>query len=143
MIQNFEAEKRKYIRHAVNIPIDISLEDAAPFQEEHLKDVSLGGICFTSKSFLDTGRVIHIKISITKPIFEAQGKVVWCRHAGDFFEIGVEFIKKQDIFRARMIEQICYIIQYKKKVLEEEGRTLSNGEAALEWIKKFADEFEV
>jgi hypothetical protein len=116
MTENIGPEKRKYIRHAVNIPIDISLDDTAPFHQENLKDVSLGGLCFKSKNFLDIGRVINIKISITKPIFEAQGKVVWCKQAGDFFDIGVEFTKSQDVFRAKMVEQICYIIQYKKKI---------------------------
>jgi hypothetical protein len=135
-------ENRKYIRHAVEIPIEVSLNEAAPFETEHLKDVSLGGLCFKSRNFLDTGRVINIKISITKRIFEAEGKVVWCKPCTDFFEIGVEFTKDQDVFRARMVEQVCYIIQYKKKVLEEEGRTLTNGDAAMEWIKKYAEEFE-
>jgi hypothetical protein len=143
MLSNPDKEKRKYLRHAVSIPIDVSLDEAAPFTQEHLKDVSLGGLCFKSKNFLDTGRLINIRINITKPVFEARGKVVWCSRGDDLFEIGVEFVKSQDAFRARMIEQIFYIMEYKKKVFEEEGRQLSNSEAALEWIKRFADDIEV
>jgi hypothetical protein len=40
-----------------------------------------------------------------------------------------------------MIEQICYIEEYKKDVLESEGRILTGREAAIEWIAKHADSF--
>ncbi len=37
-----------------------------------------------------------------------------------------------------MIEQVCYIEQYRKEVLKKEGRKLSGEEAAMEWVEKYA-----
>ena len=45
------------------------------------------------------------------------------------------------MFRARMVEQVCHIEQYKHQVLKKEGRKLSGEEAALEWIQKYAPQF--
>ena len=59
----------------------------------------------------------------------------------DDFELGVEFLNADDAFRARMVEQVCYIENYKLTVFREEGRRLSLEEAAREWISKFASDF--
>jgi hypothetical protein len=40
-----------------------------------------------------------------------------------------------------MVEQVCHIKQYSKEILEKEGRKLSDEEAAVEWIEKYAKDF--
>ncbi|MEO0444302.1 MAG: hypothetical protein AAFZ92_11295 [Pseudomonadota bacterium] len=55
--------------------------------------------------------------------------------------MGVNFNSDQEAFSARMVEQACYIEQYKKDVFEAEGRVLSSDEAATEWITRFANQF--
>ncbi len=40
-----------------------------------------------------------------------------------------------------MLEQICYMEEYKKEILDKDGRVLTSEEAAIEWITKFAAEF--
>ena len=75
------------------------------------------------------------------PVFQAMGRVSWCRPEGNGFEIGIEFLNKDDMFSARMVEQVCHIEEYKQEVLLKEGRNLSSEEAALEWIKKYAKDF--
>ena len=90
---------------------------------------------------MDPGCAIHIQISIRKPVFEANGIVVWCRRANGHYDVGVSFRDTHTEFGVRMVEQVCYIEQYKKEVLEKEGRVLSGEEAAFEWIEKHADSF--
>jgi hypothetical protein len=41
----------------------------------------------------------------------------------------------------RMVEQVCHIEQYKKELFEDEGRALTGEQAAMEWIKRFAEGF--
>ena len=132
---------RNFIRHPSAIPIDFHLEELVTEGSEHLKNVSFGGLSFSSKYELAAGVIILIKIPLTQPVFEAVGRVSWCRPENNQFEIGVEFLDKNDMFRARMVEQICHIEQYKQEVLEKEGRKLSGEEAALEWIQKYAPQF--
>ena len=67
--------------------------------------------------------------------------IIWCQKTTDHFVIGAKFLDKDDMFKARMVEQVCYIEHYKKEVLRKEGRSLSTEEAAQEWIKKYAKDF--
>lgn len=132
---------RSYIRHPSNIPIDFQLEDVVVRGGDYLKNVSHGGLAFKSTSELPVDSVIRIKIPLVKPVFEAIGRVTWCRPDADYFEIGIEFLDEDDRFRARMVEQICHIEQYKKDVFKKEGRRLTAEQAAIEWINKYAIQF--
>jgi hypothetical protein len=132
---------RSFIRHPSNIPIDFQLEDVVEQGTDYLKNVSHGGLAFNCKSELPVGTVIRIKIPLVKPVFEAIGRVTWCRSDTDCFEIGIEFLDEDDRFRARMVEQICHIEQYKNDVFDREGRKLTGEEAAVEWITKYALQF--
>ena len=133
---------RTFIRHPSDIPIEIHPEDLSSHKEEYLNNISPGGLSFRSQIPLREGAAIRIKIPHVKPAFEARGKVVWCRKENEHFDVGIEFIETGDAFKARMVEQICRIENYKKEIYEKEGRQLSGKEAAMEWISKYAGKFE-
>jgi len=135
------AGKRSFIRHPSNIPIDFQLEDLVVEGNEYLKNVSVGGLAFNSKSKLKVGCIIRIKIPLVKPVFQALGRVTWCHPEESYFQVGIEFLDENDGFRARMVEQICHIEEYKQEVFEKEGRKLTGEEAASEWIKRYAVSF--
>lgn len=132
---------RSFIRHPSNIPIDFQLEELVVEGNEFLKNVSIGGLAFNSKTKLEIGSIIRIKIPLVQPVFQALGRVTWCHPENNHFEVGVEFLDENDSFRARMVEQICHIEEYKQEVLEKEGRKLTGEEAASEWIKRYAIKF--
>jgi len=90
---------------------------------------------------VNPGSTIHIEIPIRKPVFVANGVVVWCRKVHDHFEVGVSFDDPQTEFNVRMVEQVCHIEKYKREILEREGRTLTGEQAAIEWIEKHAADF--
>jgi len=136
-----DKERRLFIRHPSDIPIEISLEDVVSHKKEYLNNIGLGGLSFKSRKCLKKGTIIKIKIPLIKPVFEARGEVVWCEGKNGYYNVGVEFLDVDSAFKARMIEQICHIEHYKKEVMEKEGRTLSGEEAALEWIQKYAEQF--
>lgn len=133
---------RTFIRHPSDIPIEIYEADSSERNEKVLNNVSLGGLCFTSKSSYNERTMIRIKIALVSPVFEAVGRVVWCREENGHFDIGIEFNETRDAFRARMIEQVCHIEHYKREIREREGRILTGTEAALEWIGKYANTFQ-
>ena len=135
-------EKRNFIRHPSDIPIDVQRESQIVPKEESICDVSTGGLAFFSENPYRVNTAMKIKIQLVNPVFEARAKVVWCNKSGNVYEVGVEFMETKDAFRIRMVEQICHIEHYKNEIREKEGRTLNGREAALEWINKFADSFE-
>lgn len=132
---------RNYIRHPSDIPIRFMEERHEPPVLHAMNDVGYGGLSFNSSKPLAKGALIHICIDTVTPAFEAEGVVVWCKRDDSEFVIGIEFTNKEDIFLARMVEQICHIEHYKKEMLEKEGRKLTSKQAASEWISKFARMF--
>lgn len=132
---------RNYIRHPSDIPIQFVEENQHTPVSQTMHDVSYGGLSFNSDKPIAEGTQLHICIDTVEPVFEAEGIVVWCHAEGDEFIVGMEFVNKEDIFLARMVEQICHIEHYKKEILQKEGRKLSSKQAASEWISKFARMF--
>jgi|SRR3970040_2397609 hypothetical protein len=130
---------RSFIRHPTDIPIEIRLADQS-CERESLRNVSRGGLCFKYPEAAPVGSKIVVRIALTSPPFEVNGQVTWCQADGDAWQVGVEFLDRDDLFRARMVEQICHIEQY-RRLRESEGHVLSSQEAALEWIERYADAF--
>jgi len=131
---------RSFIRHPTDIPIEISLADQS-CSREPLRNVSRGGLCFKYPEAAQVGSNIVVRIALTLPPFEACCHVTWCQADGNAWQVGVEFLDQDDLFRARMVEQICHIELYRRAVHENEGRAISSHEAALEWIERYAGAF--
>ena len=133
---------RQFIRHPVNIPIKASR--VGQERSEHALQaysIGIGGLAFRCDSRLEPGTVVHLRIPYVEPEFEADARVVWCTGNGNDCELGVEFLSSGDAFKARIVEQVCHIENYKQQVWNTEGRKLSPEEAAVEWINKFAASF--
>jgi hypothetical protein len=132
---------RQFIRHPADIPIEVARTDHATPEALHALNVSVGGLAFQSVVSHEPGTIVDLRIPIVRPEFETKARVVWCTRYGSGFELGVEFLEAEDAFRARMVEQVCHIEDYKKEVHRTEGRTLTSEQAAQEWIGKYAAQF--
>ena len=95
----------------------------------------------TSWPKLPVGLPIRLQIPVFGEALAVDGSVAWCRLAGRGYEVGVAFDHQQDRFAVRMVEQLCYIEDYRGQVERAEGRTLSSEQAAAEWVERFADQF--
>lgn len=134
-------DRRSFVRHPTEIPVKISSASFENTISQNLKDVSEGGISFKSARKFSKGQLVEVTIPFVKPVFKSKGIVVWTKKDGSGFEIGIRFESPGDIFRLRMVEQICYIEAYRRKQLENKGRRLSSEEAAREWIARYASSF--
>ena len=132
---------RQFIRHPVSLLIEYAFDDNIMHSKEFMKNIGEGELCISVSDNIEPGSVISIHISVCTPAFEAKGIVVWCCKTNGKYELGVKFADAATEFMVRMIEQVCHIKQYKKEILEKEGRTLSDEEAAAEWIEKYAKDF--
>jgi c-di-GMP-binding flagellar brake protein YcgR len=134
-----QREHRRFIRHPTGIPVEIR-GAANAVTRERVRDLSVGGLSFHADAALTLGSVINLRIATVEPAFETQARVVWCRHAGAGYDLGVAFLSAEDAFRARMVEQVCHIESYRRRLLAE-GRALTPEAAAREWIARFAASF--
>lgn len=137
---------RSYIRHPSDIPIQVDVTHETTrvsglTKARLLSNVSSGGLAFNAGEPIVTGTIIKLRIDYVQPSFEAEGLVTHCDQEGEHYVIGVEFISKDSLFIARMVEQVCHIEQYKQDVAAREGRILSGEEAAREWIERYAATF--
>ena len=134
-------EAREYVRHTVDVPLEISTVEAAPRSSRKGVNVSYGGLAFTMEECLENGQIIHLRIPTIDPPFDANARVVWCRPEGDAWLVGVEFLDSTHAFQSRMVQQVCSIENYRQEVLKNEGRAITTQEAAAEWIAKYAGRF--
>jgi hypothetical protein len=129
------------MRHPSNIPIEV-IERGSPERENNeLHNVSFGGLSFNAPTPLELGSVVAVRIAFVRPVFSTTARVAWCAKVDGHFEIGVEFLEATDVFRARMVEQVCHIEHHRQQVLKNEGRVLSSEQAAMEWIATYAATF--
>lgn len=141
MSRNPENVSRQYIRHPSGMPIDCSVCGDVPPLRERLRNISEGGLCFHAHVELEPGYQVHLRIPVCEQEFEAEGIVMWCRNDASGYEIGVRFCNAQDDFVIRMVEQLCYIEEYRREVERDEGRRMTSEEAAAEWVANFAADF--
>lgn len=131
---------RGFIRHPTDIPLEVQPADTVA-RSEALRDVSCGGLSFRHAVPLAPGALVQVRIAIVAPAFEARSRVVWCQPDGAAWLVGIEFLEADDLFRARMVEQICHIERYRQAQRDEYGRLLSGHDAAREWIALHAADF--
>jgi hypothetical protein len=131
---------RRFIRHPVEIPIEVAVE-SQPRSQRMAHDLSIGGLAIESAQQFTAGTIVQVDIPFVDPPFRSRARVAWCMPRPSGYRLGVEFLESGDAFRGRMVEQVCYIQSYKKSVCEKEGRTISIEQAAIEWIGKYAGQF--
>lgn len=147
---------RQFIRHPSDIPIHFQVDEQQAPVAQRVKDVSLGGLCFTTDKPLKPGSSIHIHIPLAYQVaeshpeqdpetnssqgFEADGVVAWCHLEEGVYAVGVQFADPSTQFGVRMVEQVCHIERYRYD-LSQQGREISSEDAAREWVERFAEEF--
>lgn len=131
---------RRYIRHPSDMPIDYRVMGGMN-GVERLRNVSAGGLCFVTQQPVSLGENVHVSIRLGDEAFEAEGQVAWCQGVNGHHEIGLSFRDAATVFAVRMVEQLCYIEQYRQHVRHTEARELSSEEAAEEWIGRYAADF--
>ncbi len=133
--------ERSFVRHPVDIPIEIEADGLPQAASRRVKDVGLGGLACRSERPLEVGAAVVLTVPLVTPPFHAAASVVWCRRDDLDYEVGVRFREADDAFAARMVEQVCQIEHYRREVLRVEGRVLDAESAAAEWIGRYAAQF--
>lgn len=131
---------RKYVRHPSTIPIELSIARAPCIGPQLLANIATGGFACTVSEPLPVGSTVQLRIPMIWPDYRGCGVVKWCRSEPPNYEVGIEFCA-QDLFKAKMIEQLSQIEHYRNQLWVEEGRIVDGEQAAVEWIARYAKEF--
>jgi Tfp pilus assembly protein PilZ len=131
---------RRYDRQSTYLSIDVKTDFPTIMEGDvcMMTSIGQGGFSCRLPTEIDIGSMVNIEVPSVSPAYEGTGEVVWCEPEGDLFEVGVAFTDNEESLTARMVQQVCQIERYKKLVYDQEGRMLDAGQAASEWIEKYA-----
>ena len=132
---------RNFIRHPTDFPIELSSPDHDVTAAERTKNVSAGGLCCHSGRPMEVGARVSVRIPVGPRPFESEGTVAWCAETDNGYDVGIRFAGGEVSFGLRMVEQVCRIQRYREQIREQQGRELSEDQAAREWIAQFASSF--
>ena len=133
--------RREFIRHTVDVPLEVEDLGTNGPRLERSRNVSFGGLAFRTEVCPRIGALLQLRMPTVDPPFVAEVRVAWCRPEDGAYLVGARFVDAAAAFRSRMVQQVCAIEKYRREVREGEGRTLSSQEAAAEWIERYAGRF--
>jgi len=123
---------RTFARYNAHLPVEIAMQNT---ETERLASISYGGMQLDSDIPMEVGKTFDFSLPVINPEFHALGKIKWNRNAGDHYDVGVEFVKRDKNLTEVLVEQVYYIEQYYSEA-RKQGRHLSIEDAADEWLEE-------
>ena len=133
--------KRGYIQHPSEIPLKTKLVKAPLPEVQSVQATPSRGLCLESAKSFEVGNNLQVSITLNGSEFKADATVAWVEPEDDHYIIGVNFNDKDKSYGIRMAEQICHIEHYRRDVLQHQGRQLTEEEAAIDWVDRYASTF--
>lgn len=141
-------ERRHFIRHPLSLPLTYKVikpglsKDREDIRSETI-NVSVGGLLFPAKHPVEPNSMIAIKMPFEDKMFNIKAKVIRCVNNSEtkFYDIAVSFFRLNEAFKAKMIEQIYLIAEYRNLLTLQSGKEVSLEEASRKWIKRYSERF--
>jgi len=130
-------KQKNLIYHPKQVPIDI--KKVKGVGEKRCE--CLGELAVQHSAKLAIGSQVLLSITSAKSDLSLHGRVIWIMGSEKNYLIGITFYGEDEAYKMRMLEQLCHIQAYKRKVANMEGRQLSDDEAAREWIIRYSKDF--
>ncbi|MDF3863104.1 PilZ domain-containing protein [Pseudomonas denitrificans (nom. rej.)] len=132
---------RQFLRHPCDFPVELVIRKQTFLPRQRLHNISLGGVACNSPRGFRRGTSIELRIPLLGDSACYPGVVAWSRKQNSDYRVGIAFIDEDTLFRARMVEQVCQIEQYRRQREQASGSSLPFEELALEWIAQNAADF--
>jgi len=141
-------ERRRFIRHALSLPLVYKVmkqtegHDRQDLQSETI-DLSIGGLLFPAKHSVKPNSMIEIKMPFKNKIFNFKAKVIRCVNNPEtkLYDVAVSFFRLHEAFKAKMVEQIYLISEYRDLFNLQSGKKITLEEASRKWIKRYSERF--
>jgi len=124
---------QRYLHHPNQIELQLHPLDTPP--PEHPEPLPLG-LSLSSRIPYTCGTWLQICAPCLSADLCAQAQVIECTPTRNHYEIKLAFMTQEQLFQARMLEQLCQIMLYQRKAPAEESE-----QRALEWISRQARHF--
>ena len=145
-------EKRSSVRHAIELPVKYRVlserEQTAklPLSETQVskaKNISDTGLLFLSSEQFKVGMLLELTFPVKDKVFMMEGRVVHASRDAEtrLFRTGIYFPNENHIFKLKLADQLYQIDQYRKTLSSQEGRIVSEEEAAQRWIDERSRDF--
>lgn len=141
-------ERRNFIRHPLSLPLVYKVMKKAKDKSRldlrsETINVSVGGLLFPAKHPVKPNSMIEIQMPFENKIFNLKAKVVRCVNNPEtkLYDIAVSFYRLHEAFKAKMIEQIYLISEYRDLLSLQLGKEIPLEEASRKWIKRYSERF--
>ncbi|MBB4864472.1 asparagine synthetase B (glutamine-hydrolyzing) [Pseudomonas nitritireducens] len=132
---------RQFLRHPCDFPVELVIRKQTFLPRQRLHNISLGGVACNSPRGFRRGTSIELRIPLLGDSARYPGIIAWSRKLASDYRVGIAFIDEDTLFRARMVEQVCQIEQYRRQQEQASGTSLPFEQLALEWIAQNAADF--
>ncbi|MBN2324614.1 MAG: PilZ domain-containing protein [Spirochaetes bacterium] len=138
-------EKRRFIRHPLSYPLKTrvvrqSAEDILLHGES--ENIGGGGLLFKSVERVAEDAEVEINLTVENRQFRIDGVVVRCEPSGNGgYNIAVSFRRPDEALKARMMEQVVRIEEFKRRLERRCGKPLDFSWVAKQWIKRYSGLF--
>lgn len=138
-----ENEKRKFFRHPIKVPIQLTRVESPTAVNARAEDLSQGGLAFFWPEPIPEGTHLQLSIPVEKQLFKMKARVTHSQKDAttNLFKTGICFEDSVSSFRAKLAEEIIQIRQYREKMSLLRGQPFSEEEAAKAWIDRHAEDF--
>jgi c-di-GMP-binding flagellar brake protein YcgR len=138
-----ENEKRKFFRHPIKVPIQLTRVENPTTMNGRAEDLSQGGLAFFWPEPIPEGTHLLLSIPVEKQLFQMKAHVTHSQKdtTTGLFKTGVCFKDSVSSFRAKLAEEIVQIRQYREKMSLLRGQPFSEEDAAKVWIERNAENF--
>lgn len=132
-----------FIHHPGSIPIDIRLISQKTEQTTTAIENANSrlGLSFNTNKQLKPGMHIEISIHLRDDDQKFIGQVVFVREKEQGYDVGIVLRSQTDAYRARIIEQVCYINCYIQDQQSHSTKLINPEQCAHEWISRYAAHF--
>lgn len=141
-------ECRRFIRHPLCMPLSYKLlepgsKEAPDGESACTLNMGLGGLLFTSKSAIKIKSRIMIRMPFEDKVFNVKARVLRCTPNAETrqLDIAVSFLRVQEAFKVKMIEQIYLIAEFRDLLSLQTGKQVTLEEASRKWIKRYSARF--
>ncbi len=137
-----EMQERAFIRHPVEIPIELFPADITSKQFTKLRNFSMEGASFESHVEIQIGEQVQIQVDQIddKPEKRLEGEVIWCVKNGDKYQVGIQLKEDEEAFNAKMLKLLSRLECFREEVKRCEGRDLTGTEVVAEFLRYIAEE---
>lgn len=124
---------RRFLRHNINLPVELRLRRHSPGASQRLHNIGLGGAACHSSHALPQGTPVTLHIPLLGEQLAYPGEVAWCTTQANHYLLGVAFSEHAPELRAQMVEEVCNLERYRKHREQQAGQTLPLELIVREW----------